>query len=163
MEPTDEHLTLAVEYARHEIVVMRVAGDLNSGRVDRLARLLATCVSPVPGGVHRSHLVVDLGDVRSFGVVGLEVLRQTELACTRSSMSLHVTGVAARIEALPPDVGAMLADFSCFPTLEDALDALTASAGPEVSAGPITPVDRVIDARRHGRQRRRAHLLDGAG
>lgn len=152
----DDALLLAVEHVRDRITVVRVAGDLSGCAVGRLARLLDRCTAPPPGVVRRRHLVVDLGDVRSFSVAGLQAVRRAAQVCARASMTLHVTGVASRIGVLPADVGVMLADLDCPDSLEEAVDALSALPAP----APRPVVDaRTVPAPRHVRRRRRADLV----
>jgi anti-anti-sigma factor len=121
MEPFDEGLALAVEHPVPGTVVVRVAGELTRTTGPRLARLLDVLAAP-PGRVR--HLVVDLGDVRSFGVGGLDVLRRAAHGCGRLGVDTHVCGVAARVELLPMAVVERLAVFRTFPTVEQAVAAL---------------------------------------
>ena len=121
MERSDEGLALAVEHPVPGTVVVRVAGELTRTTGPRLARLLDVLAAP-PGRVR--HLVVDLGDVRSFGVGGLDVLRRAAHGCGQLGVDLHVCGVAARAELLPTAVVERLAVFRTFPTVEQAVAAL---------------------------------------
>lgn len=157
----DEALLIAVQHVRNRIVVVRVAGDLARASLARLARLLDTCTAPTQDGIRREHLVLDLGEVRAFGPAGLQVIHRAADACAGASMSLHVTGIASHIHALPLHVGAVLTDLSCFPTVEDALEIL--HVGPEPAVGPVADIVRTADARQHPRRRRRAGpAVDGS-
>lgn len=116
-------LILAVEDPTPTATVVRVAGDLSRATAPRLARLVDTVLDRcVETG--RSHVIVDLSCVRSFGHGGLHVLRHAQLAGADTGLIVHLTGIADRAELLPAWVPPLVARFDSFPTLEDAVDAL---------------------------------------
>lgn len=96
MRPADEVMTLLVEHVA-DVVVVRVAGELNATTADRMVRVLGSDVARAEKNsadpVQRSHVVVDLGEVRSFGTGGVEALRAGEMSCRRRGVTAHVTGV----------------------------------------------------------------------
>jgi hypothetical protein len=110
--------------------VVRLAGELNRASAPRLARLVDTCLDRcVETG--RSHVIVDLACVRSFGHGGLHMLRHAQFAGAEAGVVLHLTGVADRAALLPTWVPELVARFDSFRTLEDATAAL----------GKIEPAD----------------------
>lgn len=124
MASTAEPLTLAVEDPTPTITVVRVAGDLCRASAPRLARLVdARLDRCIDSG--RSHLVIDLACVRHFGYGGLHVLRHAQLAGSDAGVVLHLTGVADRAELLPTWVPELVSRFDRFPTLENAVSALS--------------------------------------
>lgn len=127
MAMTADPLTLSVEDPTATTTVVRVAGDLNRASAPRLARLVDTrldrCVE-----TGRSHLIVDLACVRTFGQGGLHVLRHAQFTGAQAGVVVHLTGVADRAELLPAWVPEIVARFDSFPTVEAAISALSTIA-----------------------------------
>jgi len=124
MALTPEPLTLAVEDPTPTITVVRVAGDLCRAYAPRLARLVDACLDRCIGA-GRTHLVVDLACVRHFGHADAGVV-------------LHLTGVADRAELVPSWVPELVARFDSFPTLEEAVAALSRVG--ETDTGNASPI-----------------------
>ncbi len=123
MAMTVHPLTLSVEDPTPTITVIRVAGDLNRASAPRLARLtdsrLDRCVE-----TGRSHLIVDLACIRTFGPGSLHVLRHAQLAGAQAGVVVHLTGLAGRAGLLPSWVPDVVARFDNFSTVEAAVSAL---------------------------------------
>lgn len=128
-----EPFHLAVESPIPGIVVVRVAGQLTRLTAPRLARLMDHQLRyaprpPTPDATAQAarlrHIVVDLAGVSTFGVGGLSVLSHARHVATRAGIGLILTGLDARLPALPGDVGILAAQFSTLPTLERALEVL---------------------------------------
>jgi len=137
MALTPEPLTLAVEDPTPTITVVRVAGDLCRAYAPRLARLVDACLDRCIGA-GRTHLVVDLACVRPFGHGGLHVLRHAQVAGADAGVVLHLTGVADRAELVPSWVPELVARFDSFPTLEEAVAALSRVG--ETDTGNASPI-----------------------
>lgn len=125
-----EALQLAVEQPTPEIVIIRVAGHLDPGTAPRLARLLDVQLGSAnrtasPGTpVGTAHVLVDLAEVRFFGVGGLDVLRHANHIARRGTIALHLSGLRAREEMLPSWVADLLPTFSTFASVDSALKIL---------------------------------------
>jgi anti-anti-sigma factor len=123
-------LQLAVEAARCGIRVILVAGELDRASSARLAELIdrqARHLAAELGGRCVGHIVIDLGNVRFFGVGGLEVLMSARDAGRGTGVALHLAGLGAREVLLPRRVIGLLSGFSTFATLEQALRELGAA------------------------------------
>jgi anti-anti-sigma factor len=119
---------LAVEVFSPRMLAVRMAGVLDGVTLARLAALVQTQLER-PGCC--GHIVVDLGEVGFFGTHDLTHLLAVRDAAEDRGVRLHVAGVSARVEVLPPAITGAFTQFSSFPTLEKA---------EAVLAGRPTPV-----------------------
>lgn len=121
-------LQLAIETPACGLRVILVAGELDRASSCRLARLVdvQTCAL-ADGAGGTGHIIIDLGNVRFFGVGGLEVLLTARDASCRAGVTVHLAGLGARELLLPQRVIGLLAAFSTFDTLERALRQLLPS------------------------------------
>ena len=112
-----EDAQLSVEVVSSRFRVIRMAGVLDEGAVDRLAALVETQL----GRGCTGHLVIDLGEVAFFGTDDLcPLLRVRDLA-KNAGVRVHLAGVSAREGLLPVRITNALAEFSMFPSLEQAV------------------------------------------
>jgi anti-anti-sigma regulatory factor len=125
---------LSVEVHGPRLRVLRVAGLLDALTVTRLACLAEVQLSR-PGCT--GHLVLDLGEVRFFGTDDFDALVQVRDTARAGGVRLHLTGVTARQELLPVRITEALAQFSMFPTVEQAQRELVGR--PTVPAGVPGP------------------------
>jgi anti-anti-sigma regulatory factor len=124
---------LSVEVLGSRFRVVRVAGVLDDATVTRLAEVTEAQLER-PGCV--GHLVVDLGEVRSFATNDLDALVQACERGRRDGVRIHLAGLAARETLLPIGVMVALTQFSTFPTVEQAQRELVGR--PSVPAVPRT-------------------------
>jgi anti-anti-sigma factor len=141
---------LAVEVCGPRMRIVRMAGTLDRVTVGRLAGLVATQLAR-PGCA--GHIVVDLGEVSFFATNDFGALHQARDAARAAGIHLHLAGVSARESLLPVGVAGALAEFSTFPTVEQAERELvgrpavvTSAGGPRSSYGwPCPPTAQVED------------------
>lgn len=115
-------LQLAVESPAGDLRVILVAGELDRTTSERLARLIDQQTHAVStDGSRRGNVVIDLGNVRYFGVGGLEVLLSARDSSCDVGVGVHLAGLGARELLLPRQVIDQLGGFSTFDTLEQAL------------------------------------------
>ncbi len=130
-------IELAVECPVRGVVVIRIAGDLDRFTAPRVARLVDNQLADI-GSTRMprlAHLIIDLAQVRRFGIGGLEVLRHARYTGGRTGVQLYVTGIADRAMMLPTRVADLIPQFRTFPTIDHALATLT-EAIPTVEPGP---------------------------
>lgn len=142
MQPASS-LQLTVEAPACGIRVIRVAGELHRASSARLGKLIDAQVRALVGTLAAhvaGHVVIDLGNVRFFGIGGLEVLLTARDVAHRTGMGIHLAGLGARELLLPLRVIDMLVGFSMFATVEQALAILleptTGSVPEEVQVSP---------------------------
>lgn len=137
MQP--DTIQLAVEAPVDGLRVVLVAGDLDRVGGERLSRLLDLQVGAVapPGGP--GHVVVDLANVRFFGVGGLEALVFARDAGLRAGVDVHLAGLGSRELLLPQRVRELLAGFSVFDTLEAAVRRLRSASAAQDERGRARP------------------------
>lgn len=118
-----ELLGLTVQHPAIGVCVVAVEGE-----VDTLtAPLLDACLREQLAGVP-THLIVDLQPVRFLGSAGLNCLLQArELAQQTTEVHLHLAGLVTRVVARPLEVTGLLERFDTYPSVTDALTALTDS------------------------------------
>lgn len=111
--------------------IARVCVIAVNAELDMLtAPLLGTCVRHLLVTTP-AHLILDLQSLRFLGVSGLtHLLYVQELAQQTSGFRLHLTGLVNRAVARPLEVTGLRKIFDTYPTLADALAALTNGARP---------------------------------
>jgi anti-anti-sigma factor len=123
---------LSVEVLTPRLRVVRVAGVLDRVTAARVAALVEAQLA-LPGCA--GHVVVDLGEVGFFGSGDMSVLVRACDAGRCAGVQVHLAGLAARETMLPMSVTSALAQFSVFPTVEQAQSALAGRASVTVD-GP---------------------------
>jgi ABC-type transporter Mla MlaB component len=112
---------LAVEVFSPRLRAVRMAGVLDRVTVARLAAVVKAQLGR-PGCT--GHIVVDLGEVGFFGTDDVSELLAVRDAAQARGVHVHVAGITARESLLPLAISAAFAQFSSFPTLEQAEVAL---------------------------------------
>jgi anti-anti-sigma regulatory factor len=118
-----EEVQLAVERPSADVVVIRVAGQLDavgSRRVLSLVEQQQQLARSHPT-LAQTHIVVDVSDVRCFAANGLDGLRQASRLTEAAGARLQVTGLEARRNALPLQVAQVIPELETVPTLDEAL------------------------------------------
>jgi anti-sigma B factor antagonist len=118
---TGDLLALTVQYPMARVCVVVVDGELDA----LTAPLLEACVCEQLAALP-AHLILDLQAVRFLGSSGLNcLLKARELALQTAGVRLHLAGVVTRVVARPLEVTGLLERFDTYPTLSDALAAVT--------------------------------------
>lgn len=114
-------LGLVVHYPADGVRVLVVDGELDALTAPLLGDCLREQFAAAP-----AHMILDLQAVRFLGSSGLNcLLNARELIQQISGIQLHIAGVVTRAVARPLEVTGLLERFDTYPTLEDALTALT--------------------------------------
>jgi anti-sigma B factor antagonist len=114
-------LGLVVQHPANGVRVLAVDGEVDALTAPLLGACLREQVAAAP-----EHLIVDLQGVRFLGSSGLNCLLDArELTQRIPGMQLHIAGVVARAVARPLEVTGLLDRFDTYPTVADALTALT--------------------------------------
>jgi len=114
-------LGLVVQEQADGVRVLAVDGELDA----LTAPLLGACLRE-QFAANPAHLVLDLQAVRFLGSSGLNCLLDArESALQIPGIQLHLAGMVTRAVARPLEVTGLLERFDTYPTLEDALTALT--------------------------------------
>jgi anti-anti-sigma regulatory factor len=108
-------IQLAVESPREDTWVIRAAGDLTAVTGRRLRALLDRNLA-----TSTTTVVVDLGNVRSFEVEGIEIHRHAGRRLGHAGVRLVLAGLDAHRGALPGRIGRALDVFDTVPGLEEA-------------------------------------------
>lgn len=146
---------LAVEAPVPGLRVVRVAGVLDQVTTARLARVAGDQLARLVDEPGPGHILVDVAEVRFFGDADLAALVKVRDDAREVGVGVHITGLAAREAVLPMAVTSGLAQFTAFPTLEQALRELVerspaqvppTSSGPRSRYGwPCPPVSAASD------------------
>jgi anti-anti-sigma regulatory factor len=146
---------LSVEVLGPRLRVIRMAGVLDPVTVTRLAAVTESQMARCTG-----HIVIDLDNVRYFGTDDLGVLVMVRDAASAAGIRVHLAGLAAREAMLPAGIIGALAQFSRFPTVEQAERELVgrrttvvtggAPRGRYARSGPPRTTDRSRGARPGG-------------
>ncbi|MDQ2790144.1 MAG: STAS domain-containing protein [Actinomycetota bacterium] len=113
-------LDLSVTYPVPGVCVVQVVGELDMLTAPQLTKCLVEELSASP-----PHLVLDMQAVPFIGSAGLYALfKASELAQARGSV-LHLAGMDQRAVSRELTVAGLLPYFRTYPTLEQALSALT--------------------------------------
>ena len=116
----DGLLGLTVQHPAAGVCVVTVDGELDTLGAPRLDICVDEQVAAAP-----AHLVLHLQPVRFLASTGLtSLLRARELAETTGTQ-LHLAGLVTRVVARALQVTELLECFDTYPTLTDALTALT--------------------------------------
>ena len=119
-------LGLTLHHPSAGVCVVAVDGELDM----LTAPVLDSCLRQQLAAIPR-HLVVDLQLLRFLGVSGLSCLMcARELAQQTARSQLHLTGLADQAVARPVELTRALRLFDSYPTVADALVALTNGAHP---------------------------------
>jgi anti-anti-sigma regulatory factor len=146
---------LSLEVLGPRLRVIRMAGVLDRVTVTRLAALTEAQIARCAG-----HIVIDLDNVRYFGTDDLDVLITVRDAASAAGVRVHLAGLAAREAMLPAGIIGALAQFSRFPTVEQAERELVgrlttvvtggAPRGRHARSGPPRTTDKVRGTRPGG-------------
>lgn len=125
MTSWDEPLfQLAVDTPCPGVRLIRAVGTLDTNAAARLLRLVDAQLALVRSGDRViAHLLLDLSGVRHYHPRALESLRHARHGCARLDVGVHLTGGIDRAP-LPVTARKALAEFSRFPSVEVAVDAL---------------------------------------
>jgi anti-sigma B factor antagonist len=119
--PPTQLLSLTVANPAVGVCVVAVDGELDALTTPLLEACLRDQLAAAP-----THLLLDLEPVRFLGSNGLTcLLAARELAQQTTGVQLHLAGLVTRAVARPLQVTALLELFDIYPTLTDALTALT--------------------------------------
>lgn len=120
---TDPLLRLSVQHPAEGIRVVTVDGELDMITAPLLNSYLEDQLVTAP-----AHLIVDLQPVTFMGSSGINcLLRANELTHHDSCTQLHLAGLTSRAVARPLEITGLLERFDTYPTVTDALGALTSS------------------------------------
>jgi len=116
----EDLLGLTVQHPAAGVCVVTVEGELDTLSVPLFDARVGEQVAAAP-----PHLILDLQPVRFLASTGLtSLLRARELAETTGTQ-LHLAGLVTRVVARALQVTELLEYFDTYPTLADALAALT--------------------------------------
>jgi anti-anti-sigma regulatory factor len=115
-----EDAQLSVEIVSSRFRVIRIAGVLDKVAVVRLAALVESQLRRGCTG----HLVIDLGGVAHFRTDNLRPLLLVRDLAKGAGVRVHLAGMSAREGLLPVRITNALAEFSMFPTVEQAVGEL---------------------------------------
>jgi anti-sigma B factor antagonist len=114
-------LGLFVQHPAHGVCVLAVNGELDMLTAPLLSDCLREQVAASP-----AHLIVDLQMVRFLGSSGLDcLLNARELVQRVPRTQLHIAGLVTRAVARPLETTGLLDRFDTYPSVADALIALT--------------------------------------
>jgi anti-sigma B factor antagonist len=114
-------LGLLVQHPAHGVCVLAVNGELDALTAPLLSDCLCEQVAASP-----AHLIVDLQKVCFLGSSGLNcLLNARELVQRVPRTRLHIAGLVTRAVARPLATTGLLDRFDTYPTVADALIALT--------------------------------------
>ena len=114
-------LGLVVQQLPNGVRVLIVDGEVDALTAPLLGACLSEQVAAAP-----AHLIVDLQAVRFLGSSGLNsLLDARERAEQTPGMQLHIAGVVTRAVARPLEMTGLLERFDTYPTVAEALTALT--------------------------------------
>lgn len=109
-------IQLVVEPSYRGTSVVRVAGELTAAAAPRLLRLL----NEVSGGPGRTTVFVDLANVRSFEVGGVEMLHQARRCLGEAGVRLVLANLDGHRRALPRRICDALDGLDSVADLEEA-------------------------------------------
>ena len=113
-----------------DIHAITIEGKLDAFTGLRLRRLVTTRLTLIRSGrdLTTRYLVIDLGLVDRATGLGLEAVIQAGRETSRTSASFAVVGDRTLFEVLPREDRASIPALCHYPTLADAVQALTASS-----------------------------------
>lgn len=109
----DQGIQIAVDKPEHDVVLVRVAGPLDTGTATRLLRSIEVQLL-APGLIHCRRvrrLLVDLSSVSRIDADGLRMLQRAEYLARRAGATMTLVGLDERRDVLPGLVVEVLDSF----------------------------------------------------